>query len=110
MILFHEGGTFELTQPKALGVYSILGSTSSTPLERIWALVDTNTNLSNPAPIVRDNSRFYVVDAVSIGSGDLEWVKKVGCDFFYQKPWSPEEILQVYVGILLGLRSAHTFL
>jgi hypothetical protein len=107
VILFHEGGTIELTQPKARGQYSALRSTSSMPLGRIWALVDTNPRLSIPASIVADNSRFYVVDAVSVGSGDLEWVKKVGYEFFYQKPWSPEEILQAYVGILLGLRSAH---
>jgi hypothetical protein len=110
VILFHEGGASKLTQHEELGPYGVLKPASSTPPERIWALVDTNRNLLGPAPAIAEKSRFFVVNAVSVGSGQLEWVKKVVSARFYMAPWPVAEILQAYVDSLLGLHNVHDFL
>jgi hypothetical protein len=64
---------------------------------RIWALIDTNPHLLEPADVFKHPSHFFVVDATSPRSDYLGWLNKVSYEKFYMKPWSLSEILQAYV-------------
>lgn len=64
---------------------------------RIWALVDSNQDLFEPAPVFRKGKPFFVVEAASPRLPRLEWVKKVISRSFYMKTWDLSEILQAYV-------------
>ena len=110
VILFHEGGSLELTQLEGLGSYRALDPTSSRSPDRMWVLLDSNINLSKPATSIASKSRFFVVHTVSIGLENIQWLESVGHGRFYMEPWSAEEILQAYVDMLLAHHTAHVFL
>lgn len=94
VILFHEGGACVLTQPGEFASYSALNSDRSQPPNQIWALVDSNNGLLEPAPIITAKSRFFTIQTVPIGPGNFGWLGGVSHQRFYMKPWSATEILQ----------------
>ena len=101
-ILFHEGGVSEFAHAEIHPDYRSLMVLSKRPSRRIWALVDTNANLPEPASIFKHASPFFVVDAVPHRSDRLRWINKIGHDYFYMKPWSDLEVLQAYVDLVSG--------
>jgi hypothetical protein len=98
-ILFHEDGVSEFTSLVGAHNYEVFDFLPEHPSRRIWALVDSKPSLLQPADIFQDGSSFFVVDAVYPRS-EHNWLKKVGHDCFYMKPWSLSEVLQAYVGLV----------
>jgi hypothetical protein len=95
-IFFHEGGTSQFSSLDSPIIYGGLRSPNNGP-ERIWALVDSNQSLLQPAPTFRGNGPFFVVEAVSPREEHFEWAKKVYSRHFYMKPWTSLEVLQASV-------------
>ena len=125
-ILFHEGGVSEFTyldDPLSYGALQSLsegdpkqvevdaGRIGGDPKRKVWALIDTNFHLLEPADIFKCSRSFFVVDVKSSPSGsDPRWLNKVHVNFFYMKPWSLSEILQAYVDLASGSSQPSRFL
>jgi len=92
-ILFHVGGAFELTRLDNLALYDELFFSADRRSSRIWALVDSNPNLPEPAGIFKYNTPFFVVNAVSHGCENPEWSKKISHERFYMNSWSIPKVL-----------------
>jgi len=108
IILFHKASVFELKHRVVHDDYRALMTLSRNPSNRIWALIDSSTNLLEPAKLFKHSSPFFIVDLVSPHSGHLEWLKKIPHGYFYMKPWSDSEVLQVYVDLVsAGSQHSH---
>jgi len=92
VILFHEGGVSELTRLDDLMLYHPLYSPDNRS-SWIWALVDSDPDLSEPAFIIKHNTPFFVVDTTSSCSDHSNWLLKIGHQYHHMKPWSASEIL-----------------
>ena len=101
-ILFHQGGVSQFRDPNDRLAYVKLGFPLGDHRKRIWALVDTNPDLSEPGKIFRHNKPFFIVDATSPRSNHLELLDQVAQKAFFMKPWSWSEILQAYVDLASG--------
>jgi len=99
-ILFHKAGVFEFNHLMDHNDYDTLATLSKDPSNRIWALIDSNSNLLEPAKLFKYSPPFFIVDSVSPRSGHLEWLKKLSHEYFYMKSWSDSEVLQVYVDLV----------
>ena len=93
-ILFHDGGTSQFASVTEAIYYIRLRFDD--PSSRIWALVDSNNDLLEPAPIFRVRGPFFVIEAASRWNS-FEWAKKVYRRHFYMKTWTFSEVLQAYV-------------
>jgi len=96
VIFFHNTGVSEF---EYLSNHPTFNALELTLPSRLWALVDTNTHLSQPAGIFRSGSLFFVVDAVSPGSEKFKWLNKIKHSRFYMSPWSILEVIQAYVDL-----------
>ena len=94
-ILFHEHGTSQFRHLDNAAIHMKL-TTPSSP-DKIWALVDSNQVLAEPAPTFRMGNPFFVVFAASPREERLGWTKKVNSRYFCMKPWTLSEVLQSYV-------------
>jgi len=92
-LLFYQNGVKELVLPGFGPAYASLMSWDL-PLARIWALVDTNRHLHEPAPALTDGP-FFVVEATSPRQTRFDWTSRFRTDNFYMKPWAFSEVLQV---------------
>jgi hypothetical protein len=107
-ILFHEGGVSELAYPNQLEWY--LNICFETYPSRIWALVDLNETLSEPARVLKYYRAFFVVNVASPHFDGLGWFNKCGREYFNMEPWSASEALQMWVGLALDVvPNAHIF-
>ncbi|KAF9647700.1 hypothetical protein BDM02DRAFT_3129593 [Thelephora ganbajun] len=88
-ILFHEGGVSPLTLDNTV-FYTRLPY----PSNRVWALVDLNPDLQEPANLFKHPTPFFVVGAISPRSGDLTWLTTINHSNFYMKSWTVSEVLQ----------------
>ena len=102
VLLFHEAGVSEIMHHSDHSTFYEMRFPPKQNLSRLWALVDTNENLPQPAPIFKRASPFYVINAVSPRSGNLQWTKKIGQKTFYMEPWSICEVLQAYADLTPG--------
>jgi len=95
VMLFHKGGVVEFKHLQSWPFYSDLGPmpTVDGPPDRLWALVDSNQELLNPAQIL-GQGRFFVVHAASPHHSLQKWVKDSLTLSFYMEPWSFSEVLQ----------------
>jgi len=91
-LLFHETGVKEFQHPGGVASYTPLRSGRGPP-GRIWALVDSNWRVQEPAPVFQGDP--FVVEATSPRPACHEWTRRVRFNFFYMKPWSFAEVLQV---------------
>ena len=107
-ILFHKAGVSQFRYLDRLMAYQRLGLEPGEP-GRIWALIDANENLAEPAPIFRSNTPFFVVEAASSRPKRFEWVRKMEFVFFYMKTWTFSEVLQAYVTPPLAAQDAHVY-
>jgi len=73
--------------------YRSLGGWGNGLPDRIWALVDSNRFLVEPAQVF-DKGRFFIVEAVSPRPSHRSWANTVPKQFFYMKPWAFSEVLQ----------------
>ena len=105
-IFFHEGGTSQFVSPAR--AYNYYGLTPDEPSGRIWALIDANQFLSQPAPCFRAGNPFFVVEVASRQSR-FEWANKVHHQHFYMRTWTFSEVLQVYVALPPEVHNAHDF-
>jgi len=96
-ILFHEGGTSQLSHLNHSSAYEPITPSFAYFRERIWALVDLGPLLPEPANIFKCPGTFFIVTTTSPGSGRLRWLEQVGHQYFYMKPWTLSEVLQAYV-------------
>ena len=53
--------------------------------ERIWALIDTNTFLSEPAQIFKHKGPFFVVGAEPPCPDHADWLLKIDHERFYMR-------------------------
>jgi len=105
-ILFHDGGTSQFASvTDAVGYTELI---FDDPSSRIWALVDSNSDLLEPAPIFRMHGPFFVIGVAS-RQNHFEWAKKVYRQHFYMKTWAFSEVLQAYVTPAPEARNAHHF-
>lgn len=93
-VLFHQGGISSFVYLKDDIPYMDLAPDE--PSGRIWALIDSSQLLSEPAPVFRAGSPFFVVEAAS-RQNRFEWAKKVDHLYFYMKTWAFSEVLLAYV-------------
>ena len=105
-ILFHEGGVSQFRHLDMIEPYVDFESSSGGP-GRIWALIDANENLAEPAPIFRSNTPFFVVEAASPRPKRFEWARKSPYQMFYMKIWTFSEVLRAYVSPHLAAHDAH---
>ena len=99
-ILFHQGGVFELTHLSGHPEYLALSFPPNACPSRIWAIVDSNPLLPEPAGIFSYFSAFFIVDAMLPQSPHhTRWLSKTGHKWFYMKPWSFSEVIQAYVDL-----------
>jgi hypothetical protein len=97
-ILFHRGGVFQFANLNSPMVYDdVLAPEPDDGPQRIWALIDTNQFLLEPADIFKQRGTFFVVNTTSPRSEHIEWLNKSNREYFYMKPWSLSEVLQAYV-------------
>jgi hypothetical protein len=94
-VLFHERGTTRFLLLNSISAYMRLNSADSS--SRIWALVDSNNSLSDPAPMFHAGRPFFVVEAVPPRRPRFEWAKEVYFQHFYMKTWTFPEVLQACV-------------
>ena len=83
----------EFTQLHNMSPYSSLWGDDG-HLGRIWALVDSNRDVQEPASIFR-RGPFFVVQAASPRPMRRDWTKGIQSEDFYMKPWTFSEVLQV---------------
>ena len=96
VVLFHEGGVSQLLNlDDTLSVKGLRFPPHSPA--RIWALVDSNDRLIEPAPIFRTRGPFFVVESTSPRQPHLKWPKKVPSRRFYMKTWTFSEVIKAYV-------------
>ena len=91
-ILFHEGGVSQFLNPDVPN--PSLGLRSLSRSARIWVLVDSNQQVSNPALIFCNRGPFFVVEAKS---PPRQCPKENTFSTFYMKTWTFPEVLQAYV-------------
>ncbi|KAF9645194.1 hypothetical protein BDM02DRAFT_681763 [Thelephora ganbajun] len=91
--LFYQGGVKEFTHLEDGPRYTPLESKCGLP-GRIWALVDSNRQLVEPAPVFQQGPSF-VVKASSPRPVRHEWTRDIRSISFYMKSWSFTEVLQV---------------
>ena len=91
-LLFHEGGVKEFEELEAYD-YNELASEVG-PLGSIWALMDSNDDLVEPASLFK-NDPFFVVLAAPPHPTHNDWARGRAFRFFYMKTWSFSEVLQV---------------
>ena len=102
-ILFHEGGVSEFADLDNHLIYGALKPPpGGDPRRKVWALVNTNKFLSDPADIFKDHGTFFVVNVTSPHPEHLEWLSQIDYEDFYMKPWSLSEIIQAYVDLASG--------
>lgn len=108
-ILFHKGGVSKLARNRIDPDYKPLTLLSKTPSKRIWALINSGPELLEPSSIFTHFSPFFVVHVASPHSRHLDWVNKIGHEYFYMKSWSDMEVLQACVVHLAsgGARHSH---
>ena len=107
-MLFHEGGVSQfLNLDDTLSFAGLRFRPHS--LARIWALVDSNNRLIEPAPIFRMRGPFFVVEATSPRQPRIEWTKKVCSRRFYMKTWTFSEVIKAYVTPPLWVHKSHIF-
>ena len=95
VVLFHEGGVSQFRYLEdILSVAGLRPPPHSSG--RIWALVDSNNHLTEPAPIFRMRGPFFVVEATPPCQSRLKWANKVNFTRFYMKQWAFPEVLQAY--------------
>jgi hypothetical protein len=92
--LFYEGGVCRFTYPTDQSPYLSLDSAN---FDRIWALVDSNGSLVQPAAMFCPIPTFFVVEAAPPHAPHIQWFKKVAAETFHMKRWSFSEVLQAYV-------------
>ena len=96
-ILFHKNGTYELKKFRNPEWYKALAFPEN-PSCRIWALFDPSPDAPQPAALLTSTSSpFFIVQAASPRSDYNDWHNKLGPRYFYMKPWSFLELVQVYV-------------
>ena len=95
-ILFHERGVSQLNNLRLPSAYRALWFPLDVPPNRIWALVNLNPCLPEPAGIFKHPGTFFVVNATYHGSDRIEWMEGPRHLMFYMKPWSLSEVLQAY--------------
>ena len=95
-LLFHEGGTSRFSTLRRLSPYGKFFNTSS-PLAKLWVLVDSNYDLVEPSPIFTNRGPFFVVEALSARPQRFNWTDKVKVEVFYMKTWTSDEVRQVSV-------------
>ena len=105
-ILFHQGGVSKFRHLNTSEPYEDLHSSSGGP-GRIWALIDANESLAEPAPIFRSSTPFFVVEAASSRPKRFEWARKMNFRSFYMKTWAFSEVLQAYATPPLAAHDAH---
>lgn len=94
-LLFHKGGVSKFrTLDESLSFAK--WRTPPHSLAKIWAFIDSNNRLSQPALIFRMKGPFFVVEAVSPRPHRLDWVSKVYFERFYMKTWTFSEVLKAY--------------
>ena len=91
-MLFHEGCVKEFKLLDDDTAYEKLWGDKD-PLSRIWALVESNKNLREPAPIFQQGP-FFAVQAASPRPERRKWTKTVRTKRFYMKPWPFLEVVQ----------------
>jgi len=96
-ILFHEAGVSEFRHLDNHPDFNALYFPTGEHLSRIWALIDTNPKLPDPAGIFKQGTPFFVIDAISPRSEHVGWLDKTGYKEFYMNPWSIWEVFQAYV-------------
>jgi len=96
-ILFHEDGVSQFLAPDDKLRYPGLRFEPEDRSKRIWALVDTNQSLLEPADIFKNSPSFFIVNSVSPRAKYTDWIGKLSYQKFYVNPWSVMEILQGYV-------------
>jgi hypothetical protein len=100
-LLFHEGGVHQFEDPNNNVACDALVFPSGEHPKRIWALVNTSQNLSEPAKVFKDGP-FFVVDATYPRSNRLEWVNEARYENFCMRPWSLSEVIQACVDLASG--------
>jgi len=95
-LLFCNEGVYKFGQLGDQGPYSKMHQ-STGPYSRIWALIDSNVVLIQPAGAFMSGRPFFVVEAASPRYDRFQWMKKVYGERFYMKPWSFPEVCQAYV-------------
>lgn len=98
-ILFHEGGVSQFTNLDDHCSYCALDFPPEEHLRRIWVLIDFNQNLPKIPNIFRYSRPFFAVCTVSPDPHRHRWLEKVGYKWFYMKPWSILEVVQVYADL-----------
>ena len=96
-VLFHEGGTSIFLELNNIVPYLGLQPPSGTP-RKIWALVDSNRFLSEPAIIFKGYRTFFTIEAVSPHQPhDVKWTWRMPSSCFYMKMWDFSEVIQAFV-------------
>ena len=95
-LLFHEGGTSLFSTLRTLCPYEEFFNTSS-PLAKLWVLVDSNNDLAEPSLLFTNRGPFFVVEALSPRVQRFNWTDKVHVQVFYMKTWTSDEVRQVSV-------------
>ena len=106
-VLFHACGTAGFKNLDDAMLYLSL-KFSPCSLSRIWALVDSNSSLRDPAPIFTWSAPFFIVESVTSCERRM-WAEGVASDWFYMKTWSFSEVIQASVTRPLALRKVHSF-
>lgn len=104
--LFHEHGVCRFTDPNHRDHYMPL---ESPKFDRIWALVDSNQNLMQPAGLFNTGAPFFVVESASSRPPRLRWLSKVKAITFHMKRWTFSEVLQAFVDLSHVCHNAHAF-
>ena len=86
-ILLREGCASRFPHLGVVVAYERLGSQFSYR-GRIWAFVDSNRSLVEPAPLLRHGNPFLVAQSVSPQPKRFEWVKNVNLETWYVEPRS----------------------
>jgi len=92
--LFCEKGVYEFGRLDNPELYNKLRRGTDA---RIWALIDSNDDLVQPAALFTNRSPFFVVEAAPPLDDHFEWMKKAHTMRFYMKPWTFPEVCQAYV-------------
>ena len=89
-MLFHEGGVKEF---KLLNDRAAYKGLFEDHLSRIWALIDSNEELKEPAPMFRQGF-FFVVQTAPPSPESQKWTTTVRTEDFYMKPWPFVKVIQ----------------
>ena len=83
----------EFSQPDDGAPYNALAPKDDS-LDRIWALVDSNRKLHEPASVFQEGP-FFIIQLFSPRPVCHEWVRGVRRRMFYMKLWPFAEVFQV---------------